>query len=192
MRLLATLKISSESLTNALTSAEDVSEVLALYNEHFGIESTDAMPLEGNSIGVAFGVPVEGADPGVAIEFGMSYEELNSNLGFRKGLPFVFNIKRHSSGYTAWNPQHAPLFDPKRNDPLLEDIKLHWHQSAGIHAMIRMIFTSEPSATHCTGVLLADEVGLGKTFQACAVIAFLGELAVRQEQKLNLPPIIGK
>jgi len=192
MRLSAKLKISKESVTNALTSAEDVSEVLALYHEHFSVEATDAMPLEGNSIGVTFGVPVEGADPGVAIEFGMSYGELNKNLGFRKGLPFVFNTKRHSSGYTVWNPQHAPLFDSKRNDPLLEDIELHWHQSAGIHAIIRMVFTSEPSATHCTGVLLADEVGLGKTFQACAVIAFLGELAVRQEQKYNLPPIIGK
>jgi TATA-binding protein-associated factor len=55
-----------------------------------------------------------------------------------------------------------------------------------------MIFTPETAPSHCTGVLLADEVGLGKTFQACTVIGFLGELAVRQLKKLTLPPIIGR
>jgi hypothetical protein len=190
--LSAVSKVLEEKL-NSLTSQEDVSEVLALYSEYFGIESTDAMPLDsGCPIGVPFGEPVEAADPGVKIEFGMTAEQLTSSLGFQRGLPFIFNSKRHKSGYTAWDPTHASLFDPKLNNPSLEDIRLHWHQLAGIHAIIRLIFATIPSPSHCTGVLLADEVGLGKTFQACTVIGFLGELAVRQSLKLQVPPIIGK
>lgn len=189
---IAFFKASSESLT-ALATEADVGDIFSLYNEYFSPDSLDSMPLEMNeNIGITFGEPIEGADPGVEIEFGMAYEQLSKNLDFRKGLPFVFNTKRHTSGYTAWDPKFASLFDPKLRAESMEDLRLHWHQLAGVHAIVRMIFTPEPEPSHCTGVLLADEVGLGKTFQACTTIGFLGELAVRQLKKLTLPPIIGK
>lgn len=173
-----------------LASEEDVSSVLALYQEHFSTEATDEMPLEVNQIrlDIPFVEPIQGADPGIEIEFLMSSKELSAGLGFKEGLPFVFNKQRHADGYTPWDSS----FEDEVQGIKMQSIKLQWHQLAGVHAIIRLIFTEESSPSHCTGVLLADDVGLGKTFQACTVIGFLGELAVRQAVNKCLPPIIGE
>lgn len=78
----------------------------------------------------------------------------------------------------------------------MERLYLHWHQLCGVHAVVRINFTETPAPNRCCGVLIADDVGLGKTFQAAATIAFLSELYMRQmlrrSKSVPLPPIIGK
>ena len=58
-----------------------------------------------------------------------------------------------------------------------------------------MLFDEKPAPGKCLGVLIADEVGLGKTFQAATAIAFFLDVVIRQEIRKNGPtpdpPIIG-
>lgn len=52
-----------------------------------------------------------------------------------------------------------------------------------------MNFTAGPDSTCPCSALIADEVGLGKTFQAATVIAFLCDIVMRQKMS-QMPPLI--
>jgi TATA-binding protein-associated factor len=181
-----------------LAKQEDVDDIINLYADYFDTEPTagwepiiDTQP----KISIPFGVPADDSavDPGVEMESNMKPEALCHNLGFKNGLPILFNRYRHVDGLIPWDPKFQHLFtDPTKRSPDLKPIALHWHQMAGVHAIVRNLFSAQPSANHIPGVLLADEVGLGKTFQAGALIAFLSDLAFRQQKNMPLPPIIGK
>jgi len=169
----------------------DVTDVINLYHEFF----TSNQEGEANSIvneaqlSVKFGTAVEGADPGVEVESSLSREILASNLDFRNELPLLFNSIRHKGGLSPWS--HPEAFkNSSGDDPDLEPLTLFWHQLAGVHAIIRMNFHPTNDSSRCNGTLIADEVGLGKTFQAATVIVALADLVIRQQQKIPLPPII--
>jgi hypothetical protein len=66
----------------------------------------------------------------------------------------------------------------------------HWHQLAGAHAIIRKVFASESNKDACTGMLIADDVGLGKTCLATLVIAFLADAVLCQRKKRPGPPLL--
>jgi hypothetical protein len=180
-------KVSSQALAS-LATQENVADVINLYNEYFeSIQEGEASSLvDEGQLSIQFGTAVKGADPGVEIELGMEPGQLASNLGFINELPVLFNTFRHKSGYTPWS--HPDLFDNDNEN--LEPLRLFWHQLAGVHAIIRMNFQRTPSSTHCRGTLVADEVGLGKTFQASTVMVFLADLVQRQDYNRPLPPII--
>jgi hypothetical protein len=124
----------------------------------------------------------------------MTLGEVMRNLGFgEKGLPFSFNQYRHTAGFSPWNPEHRSLFEvPQGSQPSpgIDALSLHSHQLSGVHAVIRRVFTKTPNPNNCPGMLIADEVGLGKTFEACTILAFLSELGIKQSKKLSIPPMI--
>lgn len=175
-----------------LRNEQDVSDLIALYDNYFNQEHLEDEPLEDNqSCGIPF---AEGDDPenihtGVEVEVDMSVKDLCSSLDFRNSRPVTFNEYRHLGGATLWDPKEKDLF--KDDSPTLAPVKLFWYQLAGVHAIIRKIFNEDPILAFIASMLLADEVGLGKTLQAIAVIAFLADLAHRQRNSMALPPIIG-
>lgn len=184
-----------------MASKEDVTDVLALYTEFFnspGTSESVSLINQQPTPGLHLGKSVRGGDPGIDIEGTLSPQEISKNLGFQQGLPLPFNTHRHRGGVSAWD--RPDLFEPTSmaQDPEMEPIVLHWHQLAGVHAIIRMLFTKEPSLGKVCGVLIADEVGLGKTFQAATVVAFLSDLTFRQHMRKHKsqiipnPPLIGK
>jgi len=65
---------------------------------------------------------------------------------------------------------------------------LHYHQLAGVHAVIRKVFSNKPTEGPCPGILLADEVGLEKMAMAISLMA----LVLLQASEVPLPLIIGK
>ncbi|KAJ3497670.1 hypothetical protein NLJ89_g10318 [Agrocybe chaxingu] len=185
-------KISEKNLLS-LASEEDVADVIALYREYFDTLDTDendALEIQHPAFKFTFSQHVEDADPGVEVESAMTPEELAANLGFINGLPLLFNTHRHTGGLTPWTAPDAFEEANMRDNPLFVPIALHWHQAAGVHAQIRMIFSKASSPGRCTGALVADEVGLGKTFQAAALIASLADMVLRQTTGTPLPPII--
>jgi hypothetical protein len=116
-------------------------------------------------------------------------------MGFdRDGLPLLFNRYRHRAGLSAWDVANADLFKPAqaKANPQMDPIVLHAHQLAGVHAAMRMNFKPIPVSCTCHGCLVADEVGLGKTYQSCTCIAMLTDIVTRQEIGAPLPPIIRK
>lgn len=132
-------------------------------------------------------------DPSADMESKLSPEALASNLGFLDGLPFLFARHRHRGGITSWDSGKGHLFEAAKADenPDMNRNALHWHQLYGVHKQVRLFFTPEPQAARPCGILVADEVGLGKTYQAIAMIAFLTDLVMRQKVGGKMPPIIG-
>ncbi|KAF6745335.1 P-loop containing nucleoside triphosphate hydrolase protein, partial [Ephemerocybe angulata] len=172
----------------SLASKEDVSDLGHLYDTFFSDSAVDdGSPRDFEAKrAIAFAQPVAGADPGVEVEAGMTVENMCTNLGFLNGLPFIFVRVRHAAGLTMWDyTRKAGVADP-----LLSKLSLHDHQVAGVHALVRKLFVSKETAGHWTGILCADEVGLGKTLQSITAAAFLIDLCTRQLKNLPLPPII--
>lgn len=177
---------------SSLATEENVTDVINLYHEFFtsAQDGEAASFVDDGEVRVKFGSADNGADPGVEFESSMTPDQLCFNLGFKNGLPLLFNNLRHRNGLSPWT--HSDHFDVEKNPSAkgnLEPLRLHWHQLAGVHAIVRMNFQPKPSDNSCSGALIADEVGLGKTFQASTIIVFLADLVMRQSQKLPLPPM---
>ena len=184
-------------MLESLATEEDVREIITLFHEYFTrpvLEDTPALDQQHPILVVPFRGSNTSGDLGVEVESGMTPSQLSHNLGFASGLPFLFNSYRHTSGLNCWSSSLATtLTSPDiATNPLFTPLSLHWHQLAGVHAIIRMNFTSLENPSGCCGTLITDEVGLGKTFQATATLAFLSEVRIRQTTGQPLPPIIGK
>ena len=162
-------KVTKQALSS-LASQVDVTDVVNLYHEFF----TSNQDGEANSfvdetqLSITFGTAEKGADPGVEIESSMTREKLASDLDFVNELPLLFNANRHKGGLSPWS---NPNTFNNSSSPDLEPLTLFWHQLAGV-------------------TLIADEVGLGKMFQAATVIVFLADLAMRQQESFRIPPLI--
>lgn len=181
-------KVTKEAFSTYATP-EEVSQLMELYDQYFSPEAASAeeLDLDTETQGVTFGEPVEGADPGVEVEANMPSTQLSSNLGFQNDMPFLFNNFRHTGGLSAWSKEFEDAM--KSNPDVLEAFSLQWHQLAGVHAAVRKILSPSPNPARCTGVLFADDVGLGKTIQASTVMAFFSNLSIVHERNLTLPPI---
>lgn len=98
-------------------------------------------------------------------EFGtMAEPDLWHYLGFaEQRIPF-FNERIDPIGKeTPWSKEGMDFFANPANGELLVP---RWHQLVGICKMVQNAFEGKP-------ILLMDEVGLGKTLQAAAVMAIL-------------------
>lgn len=183
-------------MLESLATDKDVQDVIILYHEFFHNPqntASDVPILERHQPPKnPFGIPVDGADTGAEYEAKMSSEELGLSLGFIDEVPLLFNLFRHKDGLTSWTTPEAFTIQGKKLPSHLERLNLHWHQLAGVHAIVRMCFTPTPEPNHCAGVLVADEVGLGKTYQSATVIAFLADTFIRQSEDLEIPPLLGQ
>ena len=162
-----------------------------LYNDLLSEnEDTGEPPLiASNSLRVPFAEGVDG-DTGVEVEAKMPPDQLSFNLGFKDHLPFQFNKYHHSKGFSTWDS--PSMLKPGQPHSDMQPQGLHYHQLAGVHAVIRKVFSEKPKEGPCQGILLADEVGLGKTAMAISVMAFLSHLVLLQASEAALPPIIRK
>lgn len=185
-------------MLKALATEKNVQDVVLLYREHFDNPQNTAedVPIlqRHQPHKNPYSTPVDGADTGAEHEAKMTRIQLGSSLGFLTRRPLLFNVCRHKAGLTTWmSPDAFALTGEEKELPShLESLRLHWHQLSGVHAIIRMIFTPEPERDHCTGVLVADEVGLGKTYQSATVIAFLADTYNRQRGGYAPPPLLGR
>lgn len=182
-----------------LATEADIQYLESLYEEYFNDTSDGVDVLDGGSSGLSLELgEAEHGDLGMEAEQKLSFKEISHRLGFSKlGLPLQFNALRHTAGLTPWEKDHASLFDDK--SPEIVPNRLHWHQLAGVHSFARSVFDAEPNPKACTGYLISDEVGLGKTALVISIIAFLNQTIEVQERKrtrpqeiLDLPPVFGR
>lgn len=175
----------------ALAAQEDVEDLRALFQTVNG--AVGAMPDIDIVQDTEASLEVEDdrGDLGVALEAKKTYEELANAMGLDKfGRLAMFNRVRHVHGYTAWTKVGQAIFrkyDQGEGVGEFKLIRFHWHQLAGMHAVLRNIFAKEPRP-HFAGVLIADEVGLGKTYLAIAVAVLVIQLGMQD----LLPPLIRK
>ena len=131
-------------------------------------------------------------DLGVEEENKMDPSALSQDLGYIDNLPFLFNPSRHKTGYNPWDK--PAVFDSASPEFSSENIipsSLHWHQLAGVHSIFRTVFSPNEvdGGSNCRGMLIADEVGLGKTAMVITVMVTLSHLIWLQGQKKPLPPL---
>lgn len=201
MLFLAPSKV-TDAMIKALISEGDKAEIISLYTDFFNTpDVADSVPLHEQHATINIQLGDKGGDLGVEVEATMPPETLATNLGFSKGLPLLFNHYRHRAGLSAWNSANDALFSPEAaaTNPEMERLSLHWHQLVGLHSIIRSNFSPEPVLNKTFGCLIADEVGLGKTFLSALIVAFLSDVVTRQSmlqqsgpQLVTLPPVISK
>jgi hypothetical protein len=175
----------------ALASEEDIADIVNLFNECFNPSAGDTTQLttQATTIPFDFGANSEGADPGTEVEATMAPELLSQRLGFRSNIPLLFNTHKHSGGITPWDS--PKLFENIEDNEALTPNELHWHQLSGIHGILRRLLSQSPSHAR-PGVLVADEVGLGKTLQSLGILSWLAECVGRQKIGRTLPPILSE
>lgn len=177
-----------------LATEEEISTLINLYHEYFSVDDNeeDEQPIPDvsaskqqlNDLGGDFGMEVEGQMPPDALAFALGFKS--------RHLPRLFNTFRHRDGISPWD--QVELFRDRNFDSLpdfLTSSFLHWHQLAGVHSIARNTFTTSPRSKDSVGMLIGDEVGLGKTAQAIAFIAFLCQNIWLQDNKLPPPKILG-
>jgi hypothetical protein len=177
-----------------LATEDDIDDLNRIYMEYFSTDSDDleSDPLllvaSSNSYSAAVRDTSGTEDIGINEESTMDPETLATRLGFVKnGLPHQFNPHRHNMGLTSWsNP--SDFENPSSGN--LIPTSLHWHQLAGVHSILKNTFTAEAGEKKCTGTLVCDEVGLGKTTLVIATIAFLNQ-CLSPERKGSPPPVLG-
>jgi hypothetical protein len=163
----------------------DVLDLARLYSEYFDSQpDTEPILKTSSALSIPFGVRADGSstDPGVEAEASMSPDQISLALGFRGGLPFLFNLQKHPNGFSLWTELEG--------NPDLLPLSLHPHQLSGVHSVIRTTFFSVARPTFSAGKLIADEVGLGKTAIAIATIAFISHVMTLSDAGKPLPPII--
>ena len=182
-----------------LLSAEEVQSFVDSYIERFDNQADVAsyVPILDHYENCASSLSeaVLEEDTGVEIERQLTPQQLCASLGFTGNSSPLFNSKRRLDGLNVWSNPEA--FDLNNVDNLsnLVDLELFWHQLAGAHATIRHCLTKDPVPSHCAGVLICDEVGLGKTYMSATIIAFFIDVFIRQQTTADckvLPAIFGK
>ncbi|KAF8054476.1 P-loop containing nucleoside triphosphate hydrolase protein [Lyophyllum atratum] len=183
-----TCKVSAVDLKD-LATAEDVTDLVLMYHEYFerDVEDEGEPPLT-KPPADRQALNDSGGDFGMEEESVMTYGMLTGSLGFRTGLPPQFNKLRDRFGSTPW--EDAAPFECKHPPENIENQRLHWHQVAGTRSICRSVFTKVADPAHVPGMLIGDEVGLGKTAQTLTFIAFLMQAIWLQKNNKKLPKIL--
>ncbi len=157
---------------------------------------------------------LEEGDLGVEVMAKQTFEQLIILLSFYGGRPGNWNAYVREDGITAWhlgltpsNPsvtRRGPLNTEVEitlemfatGGPGFKPISLLWHQLVGVVVILAtMFFGQRVTQAPMPGVLLADGVGVGKTAQVMATIAFLQQVQVIEtveevSNRVGRPPLI--
>ncbi|KAJ8457265.1 hypothetical protein ONZ45_g18379 [Pleurotus djamor] len=130
-------------------------------------------------------------DLGVDRFSGTPFEELSRLLAFRDGLPVLWTRHARSDGITPWS---SALTDDERQGfetggPGFRTIVPLWHQLVGVCSMMYKLFTKKKKED-MPGTILADDVGVGKTVQVMASIAFTQQVYLSEQKDTPRPPLI--
>jgi SNF2 family DNA or RNA helicase len=173
-----------------LATKENVMELEELYTELFlgqagGEEPEDSLEVP-KDISITMR-DVSDEELGVEGVRSLDVKALEFQLGFQHARPLIFNAFRHIDGLNPWDHQQHFLAECQDH---LDDIHLHWHQLCAILAIVQKTFPANRDES-CTGVLVADEVGLGKTAVGMGFMAFMANAVMSRESKAQLPPCLG-
>ncbi|THV02122.1 hypothetical protein K435DRAFT_853107 [Dendrothele bispora CBS 962.96] len=158
-----------KSANNYIATDEGLLWITGLYDQYFGADKNnndheDEDPSAYSRELNRENIDDEGGDLGTEMESKMSYEGTQNCWD----TPSLFNKP---------SPDRVPT-------------SLHWHQLSGAHSVMRNLFKSSPDASACTGMLISDEVGLGKTALCLTILATLNQFCTLQERNEPLPSVV--
>lgn len=95
-------------------------------------------------------------------------DNLAKGLMFPNCKPPMFSMLRLISGKAGWGLNSVELTE---DDADAAPLRLLWHQLVGVSSIVKKLFVEHRGLTKVPGLLLVDNVGLGKTAKVMAVIA---------------------
>ncbi|KAG1817543.1 uncharacterized protein BJ212DRAFT_1299094 [Suillus subaureus] len=101
----------------------------------------------------------------------MDNETLNHLIQFPGGKPMLFAEFQSKSGLCTWEEDMLKKFIKENNN--MEQLSLLWHQCVGVLAVVNKIWLSNETEGDMPGILIADEVGIGKTALMMGTITFI-------------------
>ena len=117
-------------------------------------------------------------------------DELSNLLGFFDARPINWNGYRTADNLVSpWDIAEDAREKFNTGGPDMIALRLLWHQLCGVAAIVNRVWTAEETPD-VHGILLADDVGVGKTAQVMASIAFIQLVFQLEKQKQPRPPII--
>ncbi|KAJ8581744.1 hypothetical protein M405DRAFT_846837 [Rhizopogon salebrosus TDB-379] len=167
----------------SLAAAGDVDEIWTLYTQLFTVDSTPTHALQINLNDeedlCQNHMWDDSDDLGVDLFRSMDENTLNYLLQFPDGCPALFSGFRSKSGKSAWDPMLAMAF--VKNNPDMQPLSLLWHQTVGIASIVNKIWLCKENTDMLPGILIADEVGVGKTALSMGTIAVMMDAYWAQE-----------
>lgn len=158
----------------ALAAAGDIDEIWALYVQLFEVVPGEAlvpqMDLDDrNPSGQDDWQRSD--DLGVEGFSNMDDAQLNHLLQFPGGRPALFAEFRSQGGKCAWDKAVSSDFIKGNAD--MQPLSLLWHQRVGVAALADKMWLKKQNSGGVPGVLVADEVGVGKTALMMGAIAMI-------------------
>ncbi|KAM6491331.1 P-loop containing nucleoside triphosphate hydrolase protein [Amanita muscaria] len=158
-----------------LADKESVRQIINLYLDFFQRDDGE-LHLEGETAGQLWLEACDqSGDLGVHDMSKKSEAELSTLLSFPNGRPLAWNnFSAEGKASTAWEETDADMIKryEEGGSPDMKPLYLLWHQLVGVASMAEKTWRANNAETPF-GILLADEVGVGKTAQVMAFIAFL-------------------
>lgn len=172
----------------------DLKRLLAELVDHFATSDTDT-----NNSDQMLGedCPAFDEDGDCAEDIGvMAYknttlDELHRLLAFQDGRPIQFSKFRATDDrYNGWEDEKERLWE--KGGEGMVDIHAQWHQLTGVCSIVDKIFLDTAMPPKTSHLLIADDVGLGKTVEIMMVLAFLMQVYVceGEENIENRPPLV--
>jgi hypothetical protein len=158
----------------SLAAAGDADEIWALYHQLFTIQTVPTEPLpaiiESES---QSGHDAWHASDDLGVEYFCNLDDatLNHLLQFPQGRPALFSEYRSKSGICAWDDAKSNDFTSTNAD--MQRLSLMWHQRVGIASVANKIWFSKSTTAGVPGILIADDVGVGKTALTMGTLAFI-------------------
>ena len=176
-----------------LADKHAVRQIVNLYLDFFERDDGE-LHFEGEFAGQLWlDVCDDSGDLGVREMSKKSETELSTLLSFPNGRPLAWNnFSATDKSSTAWEETDSEMLKKYEvGGPGMGELHLLWHQLVGVASMAEKTWRENNSETSF-GILLADEVGVGKTAQVMAFIAFLQFVQQSEVKGSSRPTILGK
>ncbi|KAG2136436.1 hypothetical protein DEU56DRAFT_756342 [Suillus clintonianus] len=168
----------------SLSAAGDVDTIWPVYVQLFRTIPTEpdppAIEFEGAEDDSVWG---DSNDLGVESFRNCNDAALNTQLRFPDGRPPLFAEFRSISRKCAWDDGAADEF--VKDNPDMLPLSLLWHQRVGIASIIEKMWLDHEEPDGVPGMLIADEVGVGKTALVMGTIAFMMDTYWREQYELK-------
>jgi TATA-binding protein-associated factor len=176
-----------------LANKEAVQQIVNMYLDFFHREDGELNLDEGSIVELWNEACNDSGDMGVERMQTKTEEELCNLLSFHNGRPINWNSFRSvTNSATAWEELDEVArakFETGGDD--MQELSLLWHQLVGVASLAVKAWGTD--TRHAPfGILLADEVGVGKTAQVMAFIALLQLVNQCEVNGQSRPPILGE